>query len=269
MAWFKVDDGFYSSRKVLSIPRTRRFEALGLWTTCGAWTMKELTDGLVPREIVDELGGTQSQVNDLLSAKLWIEVEDGYRFHDWHDYQPTAKDIKQNRDDVKKKRSIAGAKGAEKRWSENGKKNSKTILPSSKTQKIDDLPSFSESEESTMETQNMAKWQSDGKADGKRIAPTQPNPLTKDKSFVQNDGKKSIAIQIPKDWAPNESHSVFAKENQLDLVAESGSFVNHAEATGRKMKNWDAAFSLWLRNAVKWKPQPKRSTTASDDWMNA
>lgn len=268
MAWFKVDDGFYSSRKVLSIPRTRRMEALGLWTACGAWTMKELTDGFVPREIVDELGGTQNQINDLVSSKLWLECEGGYKFHDWHDYQPSATSIKQNRSDVAKKRAQAGRKGAQTRWQNNGKKNSKRDLPSSKNQKSAVLPSENESDESTPVTENMAKWQSHGKADGKRIAPTQPNPLTIDKSIVaENNGKNGRATALPKGWKPSDNCIQFATENRLNVQHEADQFRNHAEATGRKMKNWDAAFRVWLGNAVKWKkPEAKKP---NDDWMNS
>jgi len=237
MAWFKVDDGFYSSRKVLSIPRTRRFSALGLWTACGAWTMKELTDGFVPREIVDELGGTESEINDLLSSKLWIEAEGGFRFWDWEDYQPSKEEIMAKRVATAKKRSEAGKKGATKRWSEDGK---------------------------------MAKpWQSDGKANGKRIAPSQPNPITVDKSTVaKRDGKSGNATLISDSWEPTENHIEFCKNNSLNVEREAYQFRNHAEATGRKMKNWDAAFRVWLGNAVKWN-RPAQKVQSTDDWMNA
>ena len=268
MAWFKVDDGFYSSRKVLSIPRTRRFEALGLWTACGSWTMKELTDGFVPREIVDELGGTEAQINDLLAAKLWTESEKGFTFWDWEDYQPSAQSIKMNRKETSQKRSAAGRKGAQTRWQNNGKINGKRDLPSSKTEKTTDLPFDYEVDESTTTNQNMAKWQSDSKADGKRIAPTQPNP-TKDKSFVpKSDGKNGKSTSIPASWKPNENHTEFAKANSLNVTHEAEQFKNHAEATGRKMKNWDAAFRVWLGNAVKWK-KPEQKKVTNDDWMNA
>jgi len=268
MAWFKVDDGFYSSRKVLSIPRSRRFEALGLWTACGSWTMKELTDGFVPREIVDELGGTQAQINDLLAAKLWTESEKGFTFWDWEDYQPSASSIKMNRKETSQKRSAAGRLGAQTRWQKHGKNNGKRDLPSSKTEKTTDLLSETKVDESTTTTQNMAKWQSDSKADGKRIAPTQPNQL-KDKLLAQkNDGKNSKSISIPSSWKPNESHTEFAKTNSLNVDHEAEQFRNHALATGRKMKNWDAAFRVWLGNAVKWK-KPEQKKPVADDWMNA
>ena len=38
MVWFKVDDGFYSSQKVLSMPRSCRLAAVGLWTMAGNWS---------------------------------------------------------------------------------------------------------------------------------------------------------------------------------------------------------------------------------------
>jgi hypothetical protein len=263
MAWFKVDDGFYSSRKVLSIPRSRRFEALGLWTTCGAWSSKELTDGFVPREIVEEFGGKQSQINDLISAKLWVEVDGGWKFWDWMDYQPAKVEVIEKREKTTKKRSAAGKKGAEARWQNHGKTMAKKSLPlangdfaidETKADDNDDLP----------ENGKMANsWQKNGKD----IAPTRPDPLTIDKSIVAGNGKNR-AHALPSDWSPKESHTAFASDNGLSIASEADAFKNHAEATGRKMKNWDASFNLWLRNAVKWSPKSTKLKQAEVDWMN-
>jgi hypothetical protein len=93
MAWFKVDDGFFSSRKVTSIPRSRRWSAVGLWTIVGTWCAKELTDGHVPRYQFDELGGNLRDAEALVASGLWIITNDGWQFHDWSEYQPTREEV--------------------------------------------------------------------------------------------------------------------------------------------------------------------------------
>jgi len=54
---------------------------------------------------------------------------------------------------------------------------------------------------------------------------------------------------LPEGWAPNDSHHAIAAEQGVDLQSEATKFRDHAEATGRLMADWDAAFRTWLRNA--------------------
>lgn len=122
MAWFKVDDGLHSSRKVLSIPRNIRLQAIGLWALAGSWVAKELTDGHVPDFVVSELGGTQKLVDALVKAGLWKEVPDGHDFHDWLGYQPSRAQVMEIREkDAERKREARG-RGAESRRSPGGQK---------------------------------------------------------------------------------------------------------------------------------------------------
>ena len=68
------------------------------------------------------------------------------------------------------------------------------------------------------------------------------------------------ATQLPKTWKPNDTHLSFAAENCIDANAEAEQFRDHHAAKGQAMKDWDAAFRTWLRNAVKWRkdqPAPK------------
>lgn len=268
MAWFKVDDGFYTSRKVLSIPRSRRLAALGLWTACGSWSMRELTDGHVPRYVVEELGGGDTEVNDLLTAKLWIEGKDGYKFWDFEDYQPSAAKVKSDRKSTSEMRSAAGRKGAQNRWQKMAKNNGKAEGARDHDLESGVLPSSKPFKESTTVTDNIAAWQSDGKADGKAMGPTQPNQQ-KDKLFAQpSSDKTSRNVVIPKSWKPNSNAIEFAAANSINVDHEAEQFKNHSEATGRKMKNWDAAFRVWLGNSVKWK-KPAQIKATTDDWMNS
>lgn len=98
MPWFRVDDGFYSSRKVTQIPRTDRWPAIGLWTIAGTWSAKELTDGFVPDYQLEELGGRVVDADNLVRVGLWVRVDGGYEFSNWGEYQPTKAEIEAQRE---------------------------------------------------------------------------------------------------------------------------------------------------------------------------
>jgi hypothetical protein len=85
MTWFKVDDSFHSHPKALKAGNA----ALGLWVRCGSYCAQHLTDGFIPREIA-LLYGTTSLASKLVAAGLWTVVQDGWKMHDWHGYNPTS-----------------------------------------------------------------------------------------------------------------------------------------------------------------------------------
>jgi hypothetical protein len=114
MPWFKVDDGFSTSRKVIQIPRRDRFQAIGLWLMAGNFAAKELTDGHIPAYVLDEIGAPEELVDLLISVGLWDCDEQGeIWFHDWCEYQPSASEYREKRREVSEKRTEA----ANKRWS--------------------------------------------------------------------------------------------------------------------------------------------------------
>ena len=91
MPWFKVDDGFYSSMKFLTIPREYQAQAAGLWVLAGTWSADKMTDGFVPRQVLDQWVFDPEVIHYLIGVGLWIDNEERYgiQFHDWCDYQPT------------------------------------------------------------------------------------------------------------------------------------------------------------------------------------
>ncbi|RPH75613.1 hypothetical protein EHM76_01250 [bacterium] len=99
MPWFKVDDGFHSHPKVIDLP----LEAAGLWAKAGSWSADQLTDGFVPNKILKHLGGKVRVAEQLVTAKLWEKVEDGYQFHDWKQHQPTKTQVLERRDKTREK----------------------------------------------------------------------------------------------------------------------------------------------------------------------
>jgi len=117
MAWFKVDDGFYSSVKFLSIPREYQAQAAGAWLLCGTWSADKMTDGIVPYSIMSLWEFDEQVVHWLCKVGLWKHLDDGLeqaiRFHDWEDYQPTKEQLLAKNERISKARSEA----SKSRWS--------------------------------------------------------------------------------------------------------------------------------------------------------
>ena len=112
MAWFRVDDGFNRHRKVMALRRgSERLRCIGLWTLAGSWSSEQELGGLVPDYIIDELGGSQKDVEALARVGLWVR-EDDTRFHDWDHYQPDAETLQAQRI----KESVSGQVGNHRRW---------------------------------------------------------------------------------------------------------------------------------------------------------
>lgn len=111
MSWFKVDDMLAFNAKVV----TAGNEAMGLWVRAGSWCAAQLKGGFVPDVMANAMRSplaNRCDIDALVSAGLWHEVEGGYEFHDWDHYQPNAEQEREKR----QKRSDAGKRGAEARW---------------------------------------------------------------------------------------------------------------------------------------------------------
>jgi 5-methylcytosine-specific restriction endonuclease McrA len=101
MPWFNVDDGFAFHRKAVKAGNS----AIGLWTRAGSLCAQQLTDGFVPAEMVKVLG-TAAQARKLVAAGLWVEVEGGFQFHEWTEYQRTRDQVVADRAYAARKSSL-------------------------------------------------------------------------------------------------------------------------------------------------------------------
>lgn len=93
MAWFKVDDGFWSHPKVLTLPASAGW----LWLRAGTYSMQHLTDGVVLAPIIQMLGSVED-AEVLVDAGLWIRDGETFVFHDWAKYQPSKDDVESDRE---------------------------------------------------------------------------------------------------------------------------------------------------------------------------
>lgn len=95
--WFKMDDKFHSSKKLMKIPKRARFGAAGLWSIAGSWCGEQLTDGFVPSYMLKAWGPPPSASQALVEVGLWSCVDGGFQFVNWAEYQPTKADVERDR----------------------------------------------------------------------------------------------------------------------------------------------------------------------------
>lgn len=102
MAWFKVDDRLWSHPKWLGLP----IEAKALWVSAGSYCAMHETDGEISRQtlaIVLPNSRHTRAANALVEAGLWEQENDGYRFHEWAEYQPTKAQLDAERQATKER----------------------------------------------------------------------------------------------------------------------------------------------------------------------
>ncbi|GGD33270.1 hypothetical protein GCM10010915_12070 [Microbacterium faecale] len=217
MPWFKVDDGFYTSRKVLSIPRSCRLAAVGLWTMAGNWSGRELTDGRVPNYVLAELGATSRLRRALVEARLWLDHgSDGIEFNKWAEYQPTRSEVEADR---------AKAAERQRKWRERHKgETSNDTVSNGVTAPVTNGVS--------------------------NDAPTRPDPTRTSNEVLEGARKRAHRIPDPfivtgemREWAAREVPG-------LDIDDSTSRFADYwrAESGAKARKlDWIATWRNWLR----------------------
>lgn len=73
--------------------------------------------------------------------------------------------------------------------------------------------------------------------------------------------------QIPADFYPNEAGVVAIEKTNLSMAIELNSFINHHQAKGSVMADWQAAWRTWVSNGVKFakSSKPAESFKERDD----
>lgn len=96
MVWFKVDDQLHDHRKTRAAGKA----AMGVWVLAGSWCGDRLSDGFVPTSVLTRWG-THGDAQRLVEAGLWEpcqqDGEDGWRFHNWAEFQPSKLGVQADR----------------------------------------------------------------------------------------------------------------------------------------------------------------------------
>jgi len=106
MAWIKLDD------QIAHHPKFTAAGPVASWLFIGglAYCARFLTDGHIPASALPTLGNVPTPAKHaatLVKVGLWEKAPDGYRIHDYLDYQPTREEVERRREE----RRLAGSRG--------------------------------------------------------------------------------------------------------------------------------------------------------------
>lgn len=223
MTWFKVDDSFESHPKVKGIPRNKRARAVGLWTLAGSWSARQLTDGFVPIYMLDELACTAADARALVAVGLWIECDGGFRFNDWHDWQPTREKVEAERSAARERMRAARERKKADRSSDVRANNSE-------------------------HDENFGERSGEVRSTQGSLTPTRPDPTRPVVPDGTSEGRGKRARRLPDDFAPKAEHEEIAQAEGVDLDREFQRFVDYWQGNGKTKVDWDATLRNWLRS---------------------
>lgn len=227
--WFKVDDSFFSNPKTAMLSDG----ATALWLRSGSWSAQQLTDGFIPARMVPMFRGSDDSVRELCEVGLWErdDERDGYRFHDWSDYQPDVEEV----DALRRKRSEAGKRGANRRWSR------KTVDENGKNGKTD----------GKCHGKPMANaWQTDGKsmANSCPVPVPVPVPDKKEKEEYSSSFSKESVKDFGESWECGETDKTLAVEYpNLDLESAWLAFADRHQDETRAVNDWMRLWKGWCQ----------------------
>lgn len=97
MAWFKVDDRFWSHPKTADLSDG----ATALWIRAGSWASGHLTDGVVPASMLRLFRARRRSADELVAVGLWSIAGDTFVFNSWDEYQPLKAQVEAKREATK------------------------------------------------------------------------------------------------------------------------------------------------------------------------
>jgi hypothetical protein len=226
MAWFKVDDGFHASRKLLKIGKRTRFAAAGLWSIAGSWSADQLTDGHVPDYMISEWAPPPAAPDALVDSGLWERTHDGYTFHNWAEYQPSKQDVDAERAASRERMKDLRARRKQKKpleQAEAGDVFGRTVTNGSESVRNPD--------------------------------PTRPDPTRPIKEEADASSRpRKRATRIAEDFQVTPEMKLWAstKAPNADLHLETEKFINFWVAKSGKdatKLDWAATWRNWMLNA--------------------
>lgn len=254
MPWFKVDDQLAFNAKVMLAGNS----AMGLWVRAGSWSSAQLTGGFIPGHMANAMANAMANPCDadaLVMAGLWQEVDGGYQFHDWADFQPDAEVEKQKRKETSEARSAAGKAGARARWA--AKNDGKTPdLPKQKHGKPHGKPMANE-------------WQTDAPV------PTRPDQTNREAKASLSDIAEDFMdwyLEYPRKASRAVAEKAYTKARKAATAEELLDGAKRYAADPNREQEFTKLPATWLNGGC-WEDGPLpargsgRTTTAAEKRM--
>jgi hypothetical protein len=114
--WLKLDDGLLTHPKLYKAATDLQQKgyrnvlalALGWYTESLLYCAQHLTDGELTPDVVKTLHITPAGIAALVRAGLWVKTANGWRIHDFLDYNPTAKTVAEKRQKDRERHRAGG-----------------------------------------------------------------------------------------------------------------------------------------------------------------
>jgi len=240
MPWFHVDDGFSNSKPVMRIPRRWRPACIGVWTLCGSWSAKELTDGFVPDAVLEEYGATPKTISLLMDADLWERREGGIIFRNWGKWQRT-------------KQQVLDYRAAEAERQRNWREAKRQAAEQRKAETVTDTSRRDTSVSHAVVTPSVT--------DVSRLPIPKPEPIpNKETTTTDVVVAKKTGARLPDGWMPDSDVVAQMRSDHpnVDLKAEHAKFVDYWQAKPGKdarKADWNATWRNWIRRAADNQPR--------------
>lgn len=231
----------------IDIHRHPKFKRL----TVGAkWTFVEMNgearieenDGIFTHEEAEFMWSVK-HLNELVkshpSRPLVVKTADSYVIRDYAEHQLTRAD----REDLSAKRSAAGKASAEARANKSSASVEQVL------NKVQQTPTGTEI------------------GTGTGTGTEEPSYVIETKRVSSSD-EHDHGTLIPDNWQPNQQHIDKATSLHLDIHREHQRFRSHAQTKQRRMKNWNAAFTNWLKQGAVMAQQHQRQPPANQPRMS-
>ena len=108
MAYASIDDNMAENPKVARLSNA----AFRVYVTSICYCNRNLTDGLVLRSEAGKVGATAALVKELVASSLWDDDPEGWRVHDFLDWNKSRAEVEKIRANHKR--------AADARWNRNG-----------------------------------------------------------------------------------------------------------------------------------------------------
>jgi hypothetical protein len=222
--WFKIDDSLWGHPKWTATSLAAR----GLWVTAGAWCASQLQDGHVPAHMLAMLGGRRKEADELVRRGLWDCDDDGWRFHDWDQYQFT-------REEVLDKRKTERDKKRRQRRNDKGQ-----YLGPSRNASPGDTPG-------------------DSRRESLQPVPSRPDPSSYLLTLVGRLQSRNADATTTTIENYAQRHAPHA-----DLEAEAEEFLARNDGQWDQLRDPLAAWRAWIREAGRRNPEP----AATEPWAD-
>lgn len=240
MPWARFDDRFPSNRKV----RLLSDGAFRLYVSAICWSAENLTDGVIKTaelRLVADVRATRTRAKELVEAELFEELKGvGWKIHDYHEYNPTAEQVRADR---------AQRTARQQRWRAKKQGDAPEPDPPGSEAAVDASTDASRdasrngvrdatpSRPVPTRTPSMADAGGEGAgSEAPNLDHLTPSPIEID-GFQLTDSMRRWALQT---YGP-----------AIDIDHSTAQFVSHYRSTGTRRKSWPDAWQKWIRDDAK------------------